>query len=210
MTILEAIASVFGIACVWLVVRRNHWSWPIGLIQVILTAIVLWDAKLYAETGLQVVFAFLQFYGWYGWLTAPVIGDEESLARNRVDLLGEGAKIKVERLTNNYLFVSVLMTVLMTVVFASLLILFTDAKAPIVDSLLASASLVAQYLLARRYLENWVYWILIDIVSIPLFASRSLYWFSGLYVIFLVLAIQGFLSWRRWADTADEQVEVAR
>lgn len=210
MTILEAIASFFGVACVWLVVRRNHWSWPIGLIQVILTAIVLWDAKLYAETGLQVVFAFLQFYGWYEWLTAPVIGDEESLARNRVDLLGEGAKIKVERLTNNYLFVSVLMTVLMTVVFASLLILFTDAKAPIVDSLLASASLVAQYLLARRYLENWVYWILIDIVSIPLFASRSLYWFSGLYVIFLVLAIQGFLSWRRWADTADEQVEVAR
>jgi nicotinamide mononucleotide transporter len=210
MTILEAIASVFGIACVWLVVRRNHWSWPIGLIQVILTAIVLWDAKLYAETGLQIVFAFLQFYGWYEWLTAPVIGDEESLARNRVDLLGEGAKIKVERLTNKNLFVSVLMTVLMTVVFASLLILFTDAKAPIVDSLLASASLVAQYLLARRYLENWVYWILIDIVSIPLFASRSLYWFSGLYVIFLVLAIQGFLSWRRWADTADEQVEVAR
>jgi nicotinamide mononucleotide transporter len=102
------------------------------------------------------------------------------------------------------------MTLVMTLVFASLLISFTDAKAPIVDSLLASASLVAQYLLARRYLENWVYWILIDIVSIPLFASRSLYWFSGLYVVFLILAIQGFLSWRQWAGSADEQVEAAR
>lgn len=210
MTILEAIASFFGVACVWLVVRRNHWSWPIGLIQVILTAIVLWDAKLYAETGLQVVFAFLQFYGWYEWLTAPVVGDEGVASKSHVDLLGEGAKIKVERLTRSNLISSVLITLVMTAVFASLLITLTDARSPIVDSLLASASLVAQYLLARRYLENWVYWILIDIVSIPLFATRSLYWFSGLYVVFLILAIQGFLSWRQWAGSSDERVEAAR
>lgn len=191
MFILEVAATILGVLCVGLLVYRNHWSWPIGLGQVILQGIVLWDAKLYAETGLQAVFAVLQVYGWWAWLTSRNQHNDatqiESMTR----------EIRVETLTPSGWGLSIGMTGLGTLMLAWFLIQFTDGNAPWVDAFIAAASLTAQYLLAARFHANWTYWIIVDIVSIPLYVARGLYPFAILYVVFLGLAIGGWISWHR-------------
>jgi nicotinamide mononucleotide transporter len=191
MFILEVIATILGVLCVGLLVYRNHWSWPIGLGQVILQGIVLWDAKLYAETGLQAVFAVLQVYGWWAWLTS------RRRCNDATQTASISEEIRVETLSPSGWGLSIGATGLGTLMLGWFLIQFTDGNAPWVDAFIASASLTAQYLLARRYHENWTYWIIVDIVSIPLYIARELYPFGILYVIFLGLAIAGWISWHR-------------
>jgi nicotinamide mononucleotide transporter len=192
MFILEVVATILGVLCVGLLIYRNHWSWPIGLGQVILQGIVLWDAKLYAETGLQLVFAILQVYGWWAWLASRNHATTEAQGLNRVE------EIQVETLSPIGWVLSLLAIGLGTFGLAWFLIQFTDGQAPWVDAFIASASLTAQYLLAKRYHANWTYWIVVDIVSIPLYLARGLFAFAILYVIFLGLAIAGWITWY-WA-----------
>jgi len=183
----EIIASIFGVLCVALLIYRNHWSWPIGLVQIILTGIVLWETKLYAETGLQVVFAVLQLYGWWAWINSPKQPPSENRANEQ---------IRVERLRPRGSFLVLATTAASTAFLSWLLISYTDGQSPILDAFIASASLAAQCLLTARYIENWHYWIVVDIVSIPLYLSRELYGFAILYVLFLALAFSGWYNWR--------------
>lgn len=191
MLVLEVIAAVLGVLCVGLLITRNHWSWPIGLVQVVLQGIVFWDAKLYAETGLQVVFAVLQLYGWWAWLVS------------RRGLTGSAPggvaqeQIRVETLTARGWGVSIGSTMLGTLAVGWFLARYTDGQSPWLDAFIAAASLTAQYLLAARCHENWTFWIIVDVVSIPLFIARGLYPFAILYVVFLGLAIAGWITWRR-------------
>lgn len=189
MSTTEIIAAVLGVLCVGLLIVRNHWSWPIGFVQVVLTGIVLWNAKLYAETGLQVVFAVLQLYGWWAWFVSLRGGDQTD---NQVK-----SEIEIVRLTAIQRAIALVATGVMTCCLYLLLVSFTDGQAPAADSFIAAASLVAQALLAWRYFENWHFWIVIDLVSIPLYASRELYALALLYVVFLGLAIAGWSIWRR-------------
>lgn len=194
MSVIEIVAAILGALCVGLLISRNHWSWPIGLGQVILTGFVFWEAKLYAETGLQVVFAILQIYGWWAWLKAP-----------RESQKSEGA-IEVRKLSRTGWMSSLAVTGVATLVLAWLLIVFTDGNSPILDAMVTSASLVAQYLLAARYLENWLYWISVDVVSIPLYAARGLYPLAILYIVFLMMAIAGWYRWRKaFEDSVTKQ-----
>lgn len=192
MFILEVAATILGVLCVGLLVYRNHWSWPIGLGQVILQGIVLWDAKLYAETGLQAVFAILQVYGWWAWLAS------RSRTTDETQGAAKGVEIQVETLSAVGWVLSLMATGLGTFGLAWFLIQFTDGQAPWVDAFIASASLTAQYLLAKRYHANWTYWIVVDLVSIPLYFARGLFPFAILYMIFLGLAIAGWITWY-WA-----------
>lgn len=188
MLALEILSAIFGVLCVGLLVYRSFWSWPAGLVQVLLTGIVLWDAKLYAETGLQIVFAVMQVYGWWAWLSSRRANGDSSPGNSPV---------RVERLSAPGWLWSSAATVGGTAVMAWLLIQFTDGKSPVLDAFITASSLVAQSLLSARYLENWTYWIVVDIVSIPLYVYRELYPLAVLYVVFLGLAIGGWWSWHQ-------------
>ncbi len=188
MFLLELVGAALGFLCVALLIYRNHWSWPIGFVQVVVTAVVLWEAKLYAETGLQVVFAVLQLVGWWSWLTSRSADDPSA---------GAIGPIRVERLSAAGLIRSMLLTGALTGVLAWFLIAFTDGKSPWIDAFIAAASLTAQVLLAARFHENWGFWIVVDLVSIPLYIHRELYALAILYVLFLCLAIAGWWTWQR-------------
>lgn len=204
MSTLEILATVCGVACVVLLIRRNHWSWPIGLIQVLLSAVVFWDTQLYAEMCLQGIFAILQVYGWWCWWQAPSDcegrdGNEEELGTTKQPRASP--EIVVERLTPAGAGVVATFIVVATLLISWLLIRFTPGQAPIADAFVTAASLTAQYLLAKKYWENWHVWIVVDIVSIPLYIQRELYVFAGLYVLFLGLAIGGWVAWRNaWRE----------
>jgi nicotinamide mononucleotide transporter len=177
----EAAGVLFGVIAVWLTTRENIWCWPTGLVNVGLFIVVFWRTKLYADMGLQVVYVVLCLYGWYEWLHGG--RDRGTLtvsATPRPALAALGAA---------------------GVAFAAGLGLFlsrnTDAALPFWDAGTTSFSLVAQAMQTRKWWENWLLWIAVDVVYVGIYVVKKLYLTAGLYAVFLALAVLGLKSWRR-------------
>lgn len=176
----EVVAFVTGAWCIWLVVKENIFNWPIGLVNSTFSGIVFFDAELYADTVLQAIYFVLGIWGWYWWLHG---------GKDRTEL-------KVERASLTHLITVAAIALVSTLLIRKLLIYYNGA-APFLDALLTSYSLAAQYLLTRKYIENWLVWIGLNSIYIPLLISRQLYLMAGLYGVFLVLAVMGFREWKR-------------
>jgi nicotinamide mononucleotide transporter len=177
----EAAGVLFGVVAVWLTTRENVWCWPTGLVNVGLFIVVFWRAKLYADMGLQAVYVALCLYGWYEWLHG---GRDHGVLtvspapRRALPALGAAG-----------------------VLFAGALGLFlsqrTDAALPFWDAGTASFSLVAQAMQTRKWWENWLVWIAVDVVYVGIYVAKQLYLTAGLYAVFLALAFLGLKAWRR-------------
>lgn len=200
MLMIEIVAALFGAASVYFYIVRNHWSWPVGLVQVVLYVAVFAQAKLYADMSLHVVYAGLQLYGWWAWLESRKSSTSRQLSESTAS--SEPSKLPVRRLPLLGHGVSWIAIAVMTSLYAFLLSQYTDAALPVLDSLIVALSLVAQLLLAWRYLENWLYWIAVDLLGIGVFAYKSLYPTTILYTVFLVMAIVG---WRTWQNAWRQQ-----
>jgi len=181
MNMLEWVAAGLGVINVALVVRRSVWNYPFGLAMVSLYFFVFYDARLYSDALLQIFFFVVQIYGWREWVRARAMAGEVpvGLMSNRARLAWSAGIVVV------------------SAAWGLVMARFTDAAAPMIDAGIAGASIAAQILMARRRIENWVLWILVDFVAIGLFWSRGLLWTSGLYALFLMLSIAGLASWRR-------------
>src|SRR5688572_7261022 len=177
----EILAVVFGIISVYLSTRENIWSWPTALVNVSLYFIVFLEAKLYADMGLQVVYFALSLYGWYEWL----YGGE-----NRTEL-------HVSRATRSLGVRLLVIGAVSAAVLGTVLARFTDAALPYLDSATTSTSLVAQWMMTRKIVENWAVWVVVDVVYIGMFIFKHLYLTAGLYAVFLVLAVMGYVQWKQ-------------
>lgn len=178
---LELFAAATGAISVWLSVRQHIWSWPTAIVNVLLYTVVFYEAKLYADMGLQVIYAVLSVYGWYQWLYGGVNRSELRVTRTDARL---GALLTLIALAG-----SVLLGVLLRRT--------TDAALPYIDSFLSSTSLVAQWMMTRKKLENWLLWIAVDVLYVGMFVFKALYLTAVLYAVFLALATKGYVEWRR-------------
>lgn len=181
MSWLEVLAALFGLANILLIVRRSVWNFPAALIMVTLTGVVLWEAKLYSDAGLQVFFFIVNILGWVLW------------ARNR----GAAGEIMVDRLGVVGQLVWITLAMAATYGWGLFMALNTDATNPWWDASVAMLSIAAQILMTRRYINNWHWWIVVNILSIGLYWHKQLYVFTGLYVVFLGMAVWGLIEWRR-------------
>ena len=179
--LLEVTAVAFGILSVFLSVRQNIWSWPTAIVNVTLYFVVFRDAKLYADMGLQVIYLALSLYGWYEWLHG---GDNRSVLR-------------VSRATPRMAAALVAVASLSVAVLGTVLERSTDAALPFVDSATTSTSLVAQWMMTRKVLENWAVWMAVDVAYVLMFVYKSLYLTAGLYAVFFALAAMGHVRWKR-------------
>ena len=178
---LEIAAALFGAWSVWLSVRQNIISWPTAIVNVVLYAIVFYEAKLYADMGLQVIYAGLSIYGWYEWLYG-----------------GEGhTELHVTRTSRSVAVRLFVIAVASALALGSLLHRTTDAALPYMDSALTTASLVAQWMMTRKLLENWLVWISVDVFYVGMFVYKGLCVTAILYAVFLGLATKGWIDWRR-------------
>ncbi|MFI0400259.1 MAG: nicotinamide riboside transporter PnuC [Thiolinea sp.] len=175
---IEWLGTVAGIICVALYIRRSIWAWPVGLFQVILYVYIFWQAKLYSDMGLNVIYIFLQIYGWWVWL------QHQDQQAELVVELGVGWQYGLW-----------VLTALVGAFVMGWLLTHTDASLPYADSLVASTSLVAQWLLTRRKLFNWSFWIAVDAVAIWVYYQKGLYPTTVLYACFFVMASIGQYSW---------------
>jgi nicotinamide mononucleotide transporter len=185
MSITEIIAVSFSLLCVWFSVRKSVWNWPMGIVGVSAYLVLFYDIKLYADMTLQVFFLAQGFYGWYNWSSGK----------------RENEKIVVSSLHNNHRLATVMAIGLLTLSWAMLLQRFTDASLPFVDAFASTTSLAANWLMARKKVENWIFWIIADLVYIGLFWYKGLYLSCGIYLLFLAMAVAGFLSWSKSANT---------
>lgn len=186
---IEEIAFVTGVICVWLVVRRSIWNFPLGLINVVASAYIFYQSKLYADAGLQVVYFGLNALGWWMWLRS---GPDASALR----VGATGAREKV----------GVGVGILFSAIALYVLLEWLGGAARFWDALTTAISLGAQWLLNRKKVESWWLWILADVIYVPLYASRGLYLMAILYTIFLVMAVIGLRTWQRAAMTEAGQV----
>ena len=185
---IEIIGFVTGAACVYGVARQKLWNWPVGILNNIAFIILFLGAGLYGETVLQVIFAAVAVYGWYNWIR----GSSDTAEKNDLPIRDASRKEILLGLTA---------TALGTAGVAMILTHGTDSQVPWPDAFVLTASLVATYGQAKKIFQHWYAWILIDIVSIPLYFSRGLTLTAILYIGFLALCIYGLIDWKRTRKT---------
>ncbi len=187
---LEIFAVVFTLICVALTVVRSVWCWPMGMIGVSAYFFLFYKNQLYADMGLQVVYFIQSAYGWYFWLYGKKEDDD---------------KVPIRRLEVRELVVASLSIVLLITVIGFISDRYTDTDVAYIDATVASVSLVANLLLARKVLDNWVLWIAVDVIYVLLFTYKELYLSAGLYVVFFFMSIAGLIGWRRkWLKQKEE------
>jgi nicotinamide mononucleotide transporter len=186
---LEIIAVACGLANIYLTVRQNIWCWPVGVVMVSLYIYIFFEAKLYSDTLLNVFFLVMQFYGWYQWTRGPVEHSRSLSAIRRLSARGW---------TWTILGVSV-----GTALIGTAMHRYTDAALPYPDAFTTMLSVFAQFLMTKKFLENWTLWIIADVIYIGVYAIKNLYWTCALYVVFLVLCVMGYREWSREPQRLD-------
>jgi nicotinamide mononucleotide transporter len=181
MSWLEWVAAGLGVINVALVVWRSVWNYPFGLAMVALYFFVFFEARLYSDALLQIFFFVVQIYGWVNWVRAR----------------SEAGEVPVGRLSARERMFWSAGTVAASLAWGLLMARYTNAAAPIVDAFIAGTSISAQILMARRKIENWILWILVDVVAVALYFYRDLRPTSALYLLFLILSVAGLIGWRR-------------
>ena len=176
---LEAFSFVTGAVAVWLVVKENIWNFPIGIINTAGYSVVFFEARLYGDASLNVVYCVLGVIGWCLWLHG---GEHRT-------------RLQVSRASTLELGVVALAVGLSTLLLWKTLH-FLGGSASFWDAATTSLSLGAQWLLNRKKLENWHIWIVADVIYVPLYLSRGLNLTAVLYAVFLVMAVIGLFRWR--------------
>lgn len=180
---IEIIAVICGLANVGLIIRRSIWNYPFGFLMVVLYAKIFFDYQLYSDALLQVYFFLIQFYGVYYWLKGKA----------------DDGKVIVEYLPKKQYSIYLLVAFVGWLALSYLMHNFTNASYPFWDGAIAALSVLAQFLLSRRHVENWYLWIIVDLLAIGLFYIKELEPTAALYGVFLVLATVGLFKWRRAA-----------
>jgi nicotinamide mononucleotide transporter len=176
----EWIGFVAGAGCVWLAAKQNALNFPLALINAVLFGLLFVDQKLYGDAGLQLMFFSLNVYGWWRWFRGD--GAHHELAVSRLSVRG---------------WATVAIVALVAVPLLQQMLIRINGAAPFWDAVITTLSVIAQVLLNRKTLENWALWVAVDLISIPLYISKNLYLTALLYAVFLLMCVNGWISWRR-------------
>jgi len=179
-TWIEFFGVIFNLLGVWLTIKKSKFCFPVGIIGVALYVIYYFQIKLYADTLLQVFYIGLLAYGWIQWNKT---GDENNFV--------------VTTVTPQQWLLLFFICIGSTLLIGTVFHVFTDAALPYLDALLTSMSLIAQWLVARKKLENWIVWIVADVIYVGLFIYKESYPTAVLYFIFILLAIAGYYNWKK-------------
>ena len=185
-TPLELISFLLAATTVVLNIRQKHWAWLFSIASSATYAVVFFDARLYGDMGLQFVFIAASLWGWYQWLHGA--GEQQ---------------LVVSRLKTEGLAWALVGWVAGYIVLSSFLDHFTDTDVPHADGFLTAGSLVGQLLLGRKKVENWLVWIVVDVLYVGLYVYKGLNLTAVLYAVFVLLAWTG---WRAWSNIARRDV----
>jgi len=180
---IELLGSVLGFAYILLSIKQNIWCWPVGLATSALYIYVFFVSKFYADMGLQVYYVIASIYGWFHWMYGAKShkSDDLKISKTRIKL-------------------AVLLFIINGILFwviAYILINYTDSDIPYWDAFTTAASFVATWMLARKMIEHWIIWIIVDAVSLGLYVYKGLYPTVILFAIYTAMAVIGYIQWRK-------------
>ena len=183
LTVDEPIGTVLGVVVVACLIRQSLWAWPLGVAYVLVSVTVLLDARLYANLALHLLgFLPLNLYGWYHWVFGRAPGEEE---------------LPVTHAPPRVIAALVGLCVVGAAVLGTAFAAYTDAALPYWDNALFVASLAAMWLTARKQIENWAFWFVINVVSVGVYWAQALPLYAGLYLVYIAMAVAGWRSWQR-------------
>jgi nicotinamide mononucleotide transporter len=177
----EVLGSVLGLVYIFLSIKQHIFTWPVGLITSALYVYVFLVSKFYADMLLQVYYVGVSIYGWYHWLK----GNSNSTGQ-----------LKVMRTPKKLYLPLILVTTALFAIFLFGLKYYTDSPVPFGDSLTTAMSIVATWMLARKYIEHWLIWIFVDAFSAVLYGFKDLWPTVILFVVYTVMAAMGYRSWK--------------
>jgi nicotinamide mononucleotide transporter len=177
----ELIGAVLGLAMVVCNIRQIHWAWPLAFVSSLLYCLVFTGSQLYGDAALQIFFAVMAVWGWTQWLRGT---------------LPNGQVLTVQTMQSSTMIKLVAVCLFLWGVTGLFLAKFTTTDVPWWDAFPTALSVVATLLLGRKYIENWPMWIVVNAVSIALFAYKGLWLTVGLYSVFLAMAAVGWQAWR--------------
>jgi nicotinamide mononucleotide transporter len=178
---IELIGAVAGIIGVWLTARQLIWCWPVALVNVVIYIYIFFIAKLYADFGLQLFYLVMTLYGWYNWHYGGK--NHEQLRISKIPL----------KLFSGIFVLGILAQTLL----GYLLKNYSDASFPYIDSFVSIWGIIGTFMMAKKIIEHWIVWIIVDIFSVGIFFLKDLYATSVLYLIFTILAVYGWIKWNR-------------
>ena len=183
----ELAGFVLSLAMVYCNIKEIHWGWPLAILSSALYGLVFWNSQLYGEASLQVMFILTALWGWHQWRkgTQSVNPDVQTVF-----------PLKISQLNSIELKQAAAVTLLAWPVMAYFLNRYTDSDVAIWDALVTTLSLLGQYLLAKKKIENWWVWLVVNIITVGLMLVKSLWLTALLYVLFAILSYIGLKAWR--------------
>lgn len=189
-SLLEFIAVLTGIGSVWFARRESILVYPVGIISVLIYVYICFVARLYADAGINFFYFVVSVYGWYHWTHQNGKTEMREISVN----------------STKFQIIGVLVTIVSFFIIITLIWIFNkndeaymNSYVPYVDSLTTAIFLVGMWFMALKKVENWIYWIIGDLVAVPLYFAKGLVFTSFQYVVFLIIAILGYIEWRkRW------------
>ena len=185
MSLLEVTAVVFAMAYLLLAVRENVLCWLFAFLSTAIYTVLFWDVSLLMESALNVYYMAMAVFGWYQWTRGGSNGDDLPHALTIRSMSGRQHALVISAI------------VILSLVSGYLLSEHSTAAWPYIDSFTTWASVITTYLVTRKYLQNWLYWIVIDAVSVPLYIDRGLNLTALLFAVYIVIAIIGYFKWRQ-------------
>jgi len=190
----EAVAVILAIAYLLLAVKENILCWLFAFLSTAIYTVLFWDVSLLMESALNVYYMAMAVYGWHQWTRGGVNGE------------GGAHALAIRSMSAQQHALVISGIAILTFVSGYFLSEYSSAAWPYVDSFTTWASVITTYLVARKYLQNWLYWIVIDTVSIPLYIDRGLNLTAFLFVAYVVIAVFGYFKWREHLRTNEQAV----
>jgi len=178
---IEILGALAGFVYIFFEIKVSKWMWPIGLLTSVFYVVVFFDSKFYADMSLQFYYIVISIIGWYWWLKGG----------------NNGVELSINKLTNQLLIKILIVSIFVFLAISYILVNYTDSPLPYWDALTTSLSIVATWMLARKIIEQWLFWIVIDLVSMVLYLYKGLYPTSVLFLIYSILAVYGYIKWRK-------------
>ncbi|MBR2455659.1 MAG: nicotinamide mononucleotide transporter [Bacteroidaceae bacterium] len=190
---LEIIGTLIGLVYLWLEYRASIYLWIASIIMPAVYLFVYYDAGLYADFGINIYYLLAAVYGWWVWK----YGNKEK----------QGEELPITRMPRGKWKMAAAMYLVFQLLIAWILIRYTDSNVPWCDAFTTALSMVAMWMLARKYLEQWLVWIVVDVVSVALYLYKGLFFTAGLYALYAIIAVYGYWNWKNMMEQKKLQTE---
>lgn len=184
-TAIEVPAVIAAFLNIYLAARASLWNWLFGIFAVILYSIIFYQTRLYGDMALQAVYFVFQFYGWWQWKFGGA----------------HASRLSITRMPHAQYYILSIVLVILYVFLYFFLSHYTNSTTPIVDAFTTSLALIAQWMMCKKWLENWIAWIVMDLISLYMYSYKHLYLTTILYAAFIALCVMGYREWKRSLKT---------